>query len=288
MRATGPSVASIREQHSGLHLPMLFEDYAAQFADQARRARIEARAFAEVMEGGRRYPLLRAQTSGRHRLIITAGFHGDETSGPLTLLAHLPEVVAYAAERQVGLTIYPSVNPSGFEDLTRYNRGGENPNNDLLRYQLADGTWVGELTAGQDFIATRTHHGGPRETRALAAELDAQPTPDAALDIHQDPYIKQPLSYVYNFGDSAPYLPLVARTDRVLPVARNSMVDDDVFTDEDGLIRLHDGSVTDYFWRRGVPYTAVIETTTSAPLSVCHAVNMIWIRGFIDLAAKAA
>jgi hypothetical protein len=266
---------------------MLFEDYAAQFADQARRARVEARAFAEVIEGGRRYPLLRAQTTGKRRLLITAGFHGDETAGPLTLLKHLPEVVAYAAEHDVGLTIYPSVNPSGFEDLTRYNRAGENPNNDLLRYQLPDGSWAGELTAGQTFVSTRTFLDGPKETRALALELDAQPTPDAALDIHQDPYIKQPLSYAYNFGDSAPYRSMVAKTDRLLHVARNAMVDDDVFTDEDGLVRLHDGSVTDYFWRRGVPYAAVIETTTSAPLPVCHAVNLIWIRGFIDLAARA-
>jgi hypothetical protein len=265
---------------------MLFEDYAAQFAEQARRAQVEARAFSEVVEGGRRYPLLRAHTPGQRRLLITAGFHGDETAGPLTLLKHLPEVVAYANERKVGLTIYPSVNPSGFEDLTRYNRSGEHPNNDFLRYQLGDGTWAGELTDGQTFVGTKTFHGGPKETRALATELDAQPTPDAALDIHQDPYIKQPLSYFYNFGANAPYLGLVAKTDRILPLARNSMVDDDVFTDEDGLIRLHDGSVTDYFWRRGVRYTAVVETTTSAPMPVCHAVNLIWIRGFIDLVAK--
>jgi len=266
---------------------MLFEDYAAQFADQARRAQVEARAFAEVVEGGRRYPLLRAETTGHHRVLITAGFHGDETAGPLTLLKHFPEIVAYANERKVGLTVYPSVNPSGFEDLTRYNRSGECPNNDLLRYQLPDGSWAGELGAGQTFIGTKTFHGGPKETRALAAELDAQPTPDAALDIHQDPYIKEPLSYAYNFGDCAPYRPLQALTDRLMPVARNAVVDDDVFTDEDGLVRLHDGSVTDYFWRRGVRYTAVIETTRSAPLSVCHAVNLIWIHGFIDLAAQS-
>jgi hypothetical protein len=33
------------------------------------------------------------------------------------------------------------------------------------------------------------------------------------------------------------------------------------------LIELHDGSVTDYFFRRGVPYTAALETTTQTPLT---------------------
>jgi hypothetical protein len=36
-----------------------------------------------------------------------------------------------------------------------------------------------------------------------------------------------------------------------------------------------------------VPYTAALETTTSTPLASSHAVNLLWIRGFIDLAARA-
>jgi Succinylglutamate desuccinylase / Aspartoacylase family len=263
---------------------MMFEDYAARFLRYARVATV--RPFADVVEGGRRYPLLKAETPGSRRLIITAGFHGDETAGPLTLLEHFEEIVAYAKTRDVGLTVYPSLNPSGFEDLTRYNRSGEAPNNDFLRYEVEPGVWAGELTAGQTFLRHALFHEGPKETRALAAELETQPTPHAALDIHQDPYIKQPLSYAYNFGDSAAYRPFVAKTARLMHVARNEQVDDDVHTDEDGLIRLHDGSVTDYFWRRGVPYTVALETTTAAPLADCHAVNLLWIRGFIDLAAR--
>ena len=76
------------------------------------------------------------------------------------------------------------------------------------------------------------------------------------------------------------------QTEAVLPLARNMTVDDDVHTDEHGLIVLHDGSVTDLMYRRGVPYAAALETTTAAPLDACHEVNLIWIRGFIDLAAS--
>jgi hypothetical protein len=263
---------------------MNFEEYTARFLRHGHLATI--RPFADVIEGGRRYPLLRAETPGRRRLLITAGFHGDETAGPLTLVEYFEEIVAYANARGVGLTIYPSLNPSGFEDGTRYNRGGESPNNDLLRYEVEPGVWVGELGPGQTFSSHRLHHEGPRETRALAGELAQLPAmPDAALDLHQDPYIEAPLSYAYTFGDSSPFRPLVTKMDRLVPVTRSAEVDDDVFTDEDGLIRLHDGSVTDYFHRNGVPYTAALETTTSTPMRAAHGVNLIWIRGFIDLVA---
>jgi hypothetical protein len=69
-------------------------------------------------------------------------------------------------------------------------------------------------------------------------------------------------------------------------VIRNQKVDESNHTDADGLIVSHDGSVTDYFTRKGVPYAAALETTTRTPLASSHAVNLIWIRGFIDLAAR--
>ena len=62
----------------------------------------------------------------------------------------------------------------------------------------------------------------------------------------------------------------------------------DVHADEEGFIVCHDGSVTDRFHRAGVPYTAAIETTTETPWPLADEINLIWIRGFIDLAAAAA
>ena len=46
--------------------------------------------------------------------------------------------------------------------------------------------------------------------------------------------------------------------------------------------------MTDRFHRAGVPYTAAIETTTETPWPLADEINLIWIRGFIDLAAAAA
>ena len=248
--------------------------------------------FGSVMEGGREFPLVGLTSPGSRSVVITAGFHGDEKAGPLTLLEHASEIVSYAAERDVALAIYPCVNPSGFEAHTRYNVTGEHPNNDFLRYETTPGTWRGELREGEDFL--RVTPGGddvPKETAALARALDALPKPHAALDLHQDNFIHGSLFYAYIFGDRASYRPMLARSGALVPVLRSSIVDSghepgtDVFADEEGFIVAHDGSITDRCHRAGVAYTAAIETTTETPAPLADQINLIWIKGFIDLAA---
>lgn len=247
---------------------------------------MEIHVFDEVVEDGRTFPLYRVRLEGPRLLVVTAGFHGDEIAGPLTLREHLPEVVAYARARRVGLLVYPCVNPSGFEARTRYNMSGERPNNDFMRYEVAPGEWKGELHGEEPFIRWELTEGGPKETRALRNELLAQPTPAAALDLHQDPWLPGEWAYAYTFGDSDAYRPLVRDTAALVPVVREGQVDVAHHTDEDGLIAARDGSITDWYDRRGARYTAALETTTPTPLDACHAVNLVWLRGFIDLAAR--
>lgn len=247
------------------------------------------REYATVDHEGRRYPLLMAEVAGHpeHHLVITAGFHGDEIAGPLTLLSHWPSVVGWARERDVRLTVFPCVNPSGFEAATRYNVAEEAPNNDFLRYETAPGEWSDVLEPGRTPLSHALFRESPRETRALLAALEELATPAAALDIHQDPWTEGDWAYAYTFGPPEAYRPLIARTEPILPVARRREVDDDIYTDDDGLIVLHDGSVTDYFHRRGTPFAVALETTTAAPLTRCHAVNLVWLEGLIALAAGA-
>jgi hypothetical protein len=264
---------------------MDYRDYHARFLTYRRVA--EIRSYGSVVEGPDTYELLYAEIPGDRILTITAGFHGDEVAGPLTLLEHLPAIAAHARGRNVGLRIYPCLNPSGFTDGTRYNRSREAPNNDLLRYEVEPGRWMGELLDGENFLRYELHREGPKETRAILEDLERYPAPQGALDLHQDPWLEGALSYAYVFGPRPAYLPLVAATDPIVKLARDVRVDDDddVHSDGDGLIELHDGSVTDYFFRRGVPYTAALETTTQTPLDRSHEVNLLWIRGFIDLVA---
>jgi predicted deacylase len=261
-----------------------FREYAERFHAHAGSARIDT--FATVREGDRDYPLLRATTGGSRTLVITSGFHGEEPAGPLTLLESLPEIAAYARQRDVGLRVYPCINPSGFEDRTRYNRSGERPNNDFLRYEVAPGQWKGELHDGERFQRWEVNREGPKETRAIIAELHALPTPHAALDIHQDSYIGDASVYAYVFGDHAAYVPLVDASAERARVIRDTLVDEHHRANALGLIEANDGSVTDYYFRRGVPFTAALETTTRTRLDVSQAINLIWILGFIDLAAR--
>jgi len=272
---------------------VLFAEYAARW-----RASLAGLAdlgdYGTVVEAGQPFPLLSASTPGRRSVVITAGFHGDEKAGPLTLLEHGADVVTYARERGVGLRIYPCVNPSGFEAHTRYNASGERPNNDFLRYELAPGVWRDELRTGEAFLRYVPADGAgmPKETAALAAELGRHAAPAAALDLHQDNFIHGALFYAYIFGDAADYRPMLARSGALVPVLRDSIVDSghepgsDVRADHEGFIVCHDGSITDHFHRAGVPWTAAIETTTETPLALAHEVNLVWIRGFIDLVAR--
>jgi predicted deacylase len=246
----------------------------------------EVTEYGSVLEGGRTYPLIRLTTPGERMLVVTSGFHGEEPAGPITLALHLPALMTEARRRGVGLRIYPCINPSGFEARTRYNQSGERPNNDFLRYELTPGVWRGELRPGETFLRHAPFDGGPKETRALQAELKRWPAPAAALDIHQDRYVPGRLTYAYTFGGKSAYRPMMRAASAYAPVATNATVDEFAYSDADGLIELHDGSVTDYFHQLGVPYVACLETTTHTPLEACDEINLIWLRGFIDLAAR--
>jgi hypothetical protein len=264
---------------------MQYTEYLDRFRAHARLATIEE--YASVVERGQDYPLLRVTTPGSRVCTITAGFHGEEPAGPLTLLEHLPEILEHARLRGVGLRIYPNLNPSGFEVGSRYNVSGEQPNNDFLRYEIAPDVWVGELLPGASFLRWQLFNEGPQETRALRANLETQPPPNAALDIHQDDHTQGLLTYAYVFGPRSEYQPLVERSGEHLPIGRELQVDPHHHTDRSGLVVANDGSITDYFLRRGVPYCAALETTTHSPMSACHRVNLVWIHGFIELAARA-
>ncbi|ABX48118.1 MULTISPECIES: N-acetyl-ornithine deacetylase [Shewanella] len=68
-----------------------------------------------------------AAKSGLPSLLISAGFHGEESAGPWGLLHFLSEASADLFER-VNLSLLPLVNPTGFSRGHRFNKYGENPN----------------------------------------------------------------------------------------------------------------------------------------------------------------
>jgi len=263
-----------------------YVDYLARLKQQVAGTPLRLRQYGVVTENGRDHPLVTLELGDSPSVVFTAGFHGEEPAGPLTFLERLEDVAGYAEAKRVSIRIYPCINPSGFEGGHRYNASGEKPNNDLLRYELPDGTLQGELSQDLPGVKWRVFVDSPKETRALVQDLEKLPTPVAALDIHQDNYLSGAFTYAYIFGDRTPYRYLAQAAARHVPLAAKTRVDEHRVTDEDGLLVFHDGSVTDYFHRRGALHTATLETTTATPLLQCHAVNLLWIRGFIDLAER--
>jgi predicted deacylase len=260
-----------------------YRDYLDRLRAQAGEATLTE--YAVVRENDRNYPLITVTTPGRRELVVTAGFHGEEPAGPLTLLEHLPDILAFARTRDVALRLFPCINPSGFEGGHRYNASGEHPNNDFLRYELSPGVFAEEVQVGEPFLAWHPHEATPKETRALHRELARHPPPHGALDLHQDAWVKAKCFYAYHFNDPAPYRALVEQSLAHAKVAIHLAVHNLLRTDRHGLIVHHDGSNSDWFHRRGVPHVAVLETTTLTPLERCHAINLTWIRGFIELVA---
>ncbi len=239
-------------------------------------------------------------------LFLSAGIHGDEISGPLTLLHHLESIVADAIAAGLALRIYPLMNPSGFERRVRYNGDGdtgEGGNNDFLRYELDDGTLVAEIEPGAPFRRWRfsadvlPEERLPLETRTVQALLRREPLDRvvAALDLHQDVLaVGAPAAaYCYAMGDLAPFAPIARRIAQRVPLWRDVPISsgyeltvgapDPHRTDALGFVVRHDGTLCDLFHRVGARWSATPETTGATPLDVACEVNLDWIRGFIAL-----
>jgi len=242
------------------------------------------------------------ETNTAHRgdtVLIMAGLHGDEVAGPLSLLRHLNEIVDHACASGVQLIVYPLANPSGFAAGTRYADGdrGKLGNNDFLRYELEDGSIVGDIGGGRLFRRWRWSSDPqlglqlPRETALIHRLLRDDPVERVAgvIDLHQDLITKEPgaMAYHYGFGDLARYRPIVAELARMIPIARRRAINagqpTPMWTDGDGFLVRHDGTLTDLFYRLGAAHCLAVETSGATPLELACRVNCAWVLGVIDL-----
>ncbi len=241
-------------------------------------------------------------------LLITAGFHGNEKSGPLTILEKLPEIVAATHGQGLGLIIYPLINPVGFDADQRYGPDGRglegHGNNDFLRYVLEDGRVVddlGDARDGLNFVSWRPASQFPNDPRPIeTVRLHACVDYDmkhlgrivGSIDLHQDPFLLGPASYHYGLGNKLPlYADIVSKVESVVGrIFRNAVVDSGesspAVSDGNGCVERHDGSISDYLHRLGVPHTVVVETTCDTPIEKAVEANMIWIRGIIELTVQ--
>lgn len=270
---------------------MLYEDYSDGIRSAAAMAGVLClKASRRLYDGVYYDPLCLLNKAGSNPdVLITAGFHGEEPAGSMTILRRMGEIFDYAAVSGICLRVLPCINPTGFEDGRRYNRSGERPNNWFLEYEVG-GKWVGELPPGQAFrrFRDRGSFGGPEETSFVLSPYGFPRR--AVLDLHQDQEI-QTGTYAYVFGDRVGYRKIMSRTAKYAGILSNHTVDRDwygeIITDNDGLVEFSDGSITDYYWRNGVDVSVTVETAVAMPLETSIAINMEWIRSIIDMAAEA-
>jgi len=258
----------------------------------------------ELRYGSKVYDFLKIKSKdidAKDRIfILRAGIHGEEVSGPLTILEKIDEIVDYAHERQVKLIIYPLANPSGFETGSRYNEENQKeklPSNDFLRYEFKRGKLVDDIKdsnvfkkwhwASEEGMKSRLTPENELSHKALKEDPLKQVV--AALDLHQDFLTgdANPGAYHYGFGDFAVYDRIVEKIEKIVPVLKNAKISAGQKTpmnsDRRGFIIRHDGTFSDLFFRLGAKYSVTAETMGATPPEKAVQINLIWIFGLIDL-----
>lgn len=209
-----------------------------------------------------------AAASGR-RLLIAAGFHGEEPAGPWGVLEFL-RVAPDALLDRATLGIIPLVNATGFAAGRRFNARGENPNRGF------DPAIAGErLTAEGEVLL------GQRE-RLLAAARHG------LLCCHEDEGMEAAYVYTLEQGEAPGRFSrgLVETMARFFPLVPDGKVDGCPVAG--GLVyNRHDGSFESWAVRHGVPLAATVETPGRADFATRIAAQAALMTAFVELCSEA-
>ncbi len=258
----------------------------------------ELQTYGSINERGKRYPLYKIVVNPRCKktLLITTGFHGEEANGPISLLQIFDKIAQYAKQFRVRLIVYICVNPSGFQLKRRYppSMGRRKGNNCFMNYQLLNGKWVGILEPGTRFAGYKLVDSPSRGVNLLRKDVLKYDVPEASLDIHQqEGCLDTGDVYSYIYDQRPLYKRIMKKLSKVAKIARNDPASTfdkgkqiSYRIDNDGFIVLHDGTITDMFYRMGSKYVVAAETDTRLPLDKVCQTNLIWIKSLIKLVAK--
>ncbi len=236
-------------------------------------------------------------------ILISAGIHGEEIAGPITLLRYLNLILDYIHAKNLRVIIYPNVNPYGFEEGVRFNPDGniggiKSDSNDFMRYIRSDGTVTDDLKEKNIFKEWLWSSDEdlnlilPEETRLLHRLLKKDPLRQvvAAIDLHQD-YITKSMpaaAYHYIYGDATIYSQIFRKIEKIAFLLANTYIDagysnGGLKSDSNACLVRYDGSLSDLMQRLGVRNVVTVETTGSTPLTKACEVNLAWIMGLTDL-----
>ena len=259
-------------------------------------------------------------------IMIGAGVHANELAGLVAMLRYGKELFDYAHEHGVKLIVYPCRNPSGLEKVQgypdsnpehRYNilddRGEETiqgqteitGNNALLWHKVGE-KYIGDMGAnpgegeffwpsGMPMVQV------PLETETMEELVQADISKGikivGVIDCHQD-LISDfgPGSYFYHFLENSKTYQNIILAIEALKVKMFQKQDisagftngEAIKTDEQGGIVRYDGSWPEAMYRFAhCPHCITPETTGAVPLEVAAQINLIWVKGIIDLASAA-
>lgn len=209
----------------------------------------------------------RPAAAAARRLLITAGFHGEEPAGPWGVLEFLRGAPDALLDR-VTLGLIPLVNATGFAAGRRFNARGENPNRGY------DPAIADECLSAEGAVLL-----GQRE-RVLAAARDG------LLCCHEDEGVQAAYVYALEPTETPGRFSrgLVETMARFFPLVPDGQLDGCPVAD--GLVyNRHDGSFESWAVRHGVPAAATVETPGRADFAQRVAAQAALMTTFVQLRA---
>jgi hypothetical protein len=229
--------------------------------------------------GGSQIWFIRTREGLKHsipRLLIVAGFHGEERAGPLALVRWLEEFDPNLYQH-VNLSFIPIVNPVGFDLGERYNDKKEKTNCGFCHPEQGDAP---------------SHEGVILIKNSQILKVSAR---DGFLSLHED--VTSEKYYLYTFERSKePTQFTYLLRDEIGKFFEVPLDNETVTTDASGgkgvlvqngiVYRLCDGSFEDWLFHEGTIMAAVTETPGKFKLQRRIDASVALITKFIELSIE--
>jgi len=222
-----------------------------------------------MLDDGSQIHLLesRPKSEAAPRILVAAGFHGEECGGVWGILHFLEQTPAPRLE-SLHLSCIPVANPTGFSRGWRHNIWGESPNCGFCHRNIEE-------------------PGPSRDGRILIQNLNllVHRAESGFLSLHEDD--EQSGFYLYTFEKTPAPGPFTHHLESILSQYFSPVQDGlyDGASVKHGLAYRHcDGSFEDYLFHSGVVRTACTETPATAKLSTRVETNAALIDAFVTFA----
>jgi len=203
------------------------------------------------------------------KILIAAGFHGEEQAGPWGIIEFL-RTPSNKLMKKANVSFLPLINPTGFSKGRRENDWMEIPNTGYLHKK----DFPGEKLSKEDKILMKN------------INLLVKIAKDGFVSLHEDSAMKK--CYIYTFEKSEKpekFSSILIKTNnKFFKICPNTIISEGGMKQKvtEGIIfNCHDGSFEDKLFHKGVPRTACTETPGLANINKRIQANAAIIKSFI-------